>query len=95
MPNYDAVRFDPPAPVAQVVVSGMNESELKALAEAVVSPERQQHIQALLAANREGALSAEQEAALDNLLDEVDQVALLKARALYTLQLTSAQAPAN
>ena len=39
-------------------LSGMNESELKALAEAVVSPERQQHLQAPLATNREGALSA-------------------------------------
>jgi hypothetical protein len=77
------------------VLSGMSESELKALAEAVVSPERQQRIQALLAVHREGALSAEQETALDTLLDEVDQVALSKARALYTLQLTSAQAPAN
>jgi hypothetical protein len=77
------------------VLSGMSESELKALAEAVVSPERQQRIQALLAVNREGALSAEQETALDTLLDEVDQVALLKARALYTLQLGSAQAHAN
>jgi hypothetical protein len=77
------------------VLYGMSESELKALAEAVVSPERQQRIQALLAVNREGALSAVQEAALDNLLDEVDQVALSKARALYTLQLASEQAPAN
>jgi hypothetical protein len=76
-------------------LTGLSESELKALAEAVASPERQQRIQALLAANREGALSAEQEAALDTLLDEVDQVALLKARALYTLQLASAQAPAT
>lgn len=76
-------------------LSGMNERELEALAEAVVSPERQQRIQALLAVHREGALSAEQEAALDTLLDEVDKVALLKARALYTLQLASAQAPAN
>jgi hypothetical protein len=77
------------------VLSGMSESELKALAEAVVSPERQQRIQALLTVNREGALSAEQETTLDTLLDEVDQVALLKARALYTLQLASAQASAN
>jgi hypothetical protein len=95
MPDYDAARFDPPAPVAQVVISGMSESELKALAEAVVSPEHQQRIQALLAVNREGALNAEQETALDTLLDEVDQVALSKARALYTLQLASAQASAD
>lgn len=37
----------------------------------------------------------EQEAVLENLLDEVDQVALLKARALYALHLAGAQAPAD
>lgn len=33
--------------------------------------------------------------ALDNLIDEIDQVALLKARALYTLQLTRTQPTEN
>jgi len=37
--------------------------------------------------NRTQALSAKAEAELDELLAEIDQVALLKARALYTLKL--------
>ena len=74
---------------------GMSESELEALAEAVVAPERQQEIGDLLAFNREGALTAGQGATLDSLIDEVDQVALLKARALYTLQLTRKQSRGN
>lgn len=74
---------------------GMSESELEALAEAVVAPQRQQQIRSLLASNREGALNTEQEAALDNRIDEVDRVALLKARALYTLQLTRSQSRGN
>ena len=74
---------------------GMSESELEALAEAVVAPERQQQIEDLLALNREGMLTVEQGATLDHLIDEMDQVALLKARALYTLQLTREQSRGN
>jgi len=74
---------------------GMSESELEALAEAVVAPQRQQQIRSLLASNREGALNTEQEAALDSMIDQVDRVALLKARALYTLQLTRTQSRGN
>ena len=74
---------------------GMSESELEALAEAVVAPERQQQIEDLLALNREGMLTVEQGATLDHLIAEVDQVALLKARALYTLQLTREQSRGN
>jgi len=66
---------------------GMNERELNALAEAVVAPEKQQELGSLLQENRSQSLSPADEAALDSLLDEVDQVALLKARALYTLHL--------
>jgi len=72
-------------PLAPVV--GLTEGELKALAESVVAPDRQQQIQTLLEMNRAQGLSAKTEAELDELLAEVDQVALLKARALYTLKL--------
>lgn len=74
---------------------GMTESELRALAEAVVAPDRQQQMQSLLVANRTGALNPEEEATLDNLIDEVDQVALLKARAMYTLQLAQGDSRGN
>jgi len=64
----------------------MSEEELRVLAEALLSPGRQQHLQALLAKNRTGTLSADEEVLLNDLLAEADQVALLKARALYTLK---------
>ena len=65
----------------------MNPQELRALAEAVVAPDRQQQLEALLDKNRRGELSPEEQKALDELLTGVDQVALLKARARYTMSL--------
>jgi hypothetical protein len=67
---------------------GMSTAELSALAEAVVAPGKQASLQALLEKNRGGALEPEEEAALDELLAQVDQIGLLKARAQYTLHLT-------
>ena len=68
-------------------VIGLSQEELKALAESVVAPDRQQRIAELLEINRSQQLSAKNEVELDELLAEVDHIALLKARALYTLQL--------
>lgn len=68
-------------------LSGLSAGELNALAEAVVAPGKQASLQAMLEKNRLGALDPEEEAALDELLTQVDQVGLLKARAQYTLQL--------
>jgi hypothetical protein len=56
-------------------------------AEAVVAPDHQQQLEALLDKNRRGELSSEEQETLDELLTEVDQVALLKARARYTMSL--------
>ena len=66
---------------------GMSTAELTALAEAVVAPGQQQTLQELLERNRSGALTTEEETTLDELLAQVDQVGLLKARARYTLSL--------
>lgn len=66
----------------------MSTVELSILADAVVAPGKQANLQALLEKNRVGALEPEEEAALDELLAQVDQVGLLKARAQYTLYLT-------
>ncbi|MGB4802064.1 MAG: hypothetical protein WBV59_05380, partial [Anaerolineae bacterium] len=55
------------------------------LADAVVAPGRQTVLQALLEANRSGPLAPDQAARLDDLLAQTDEVALLKARARYTL----------
>jgi hypothetical protein len=65
----------------------LNHAELRVLADAVVASGRQATLHDLLAKNRRSDLSAAEEAELDQLLEEVDQVALLKARALYTLNL--------
>jgi hypothetical protein len=63
----------------------MSPEELSVLADAVIAPHRQEQLQYLLEKNRNGLLSPEVEASLDALLDAADQVALLKARARYTL----------
>jgi hypothetical protein len=70
-----------------VPLSNMSLQELQVLAEAVVAPDRQQQLKALLDKNRRGELSPEEEETLDQLLTEVDQVGLLKARARYTISL--------
>lgn len=70
-----------------VPLTGLGDRELQALAHAVVSAEKQQQLQGLLAANRSQTLTTSEMETLDALLDEIDQVALLKARAFYTLQL--------
>lgn len=67
------------------VLRDLTEPELQALADASLAPERQQHLQVLLDKNRKGALSSEEEAALEELLAESDRLALLKAKAYYTL----------
>ena len=70
-----------------IPLSGLNAQELRALAEAVVAPDRQQRLKATLERNRRSDLSPQEQRELDNLLAEVDQVALLKARARYTISL--------
>ncbi len=67
---------------------GMSIAELGVLASAVVAPGQQQTLQDLLEKNRSGALAPDEETALDELLEQVDQVGLLKARAQYTLSLS-------
>jgi hypothetical protein len=78
----------PASTVVLEPLSGMSIAELSALAEAVVAPGNQANLQVLLEKNRLGALDPEEEAALDELLAQVDQVGLLKARAQYTLYLS-------
>lgn len=72
-----------------VPLRGLSASELQALAAAVVSTERQKSLNQLLDKNHDHTLSEEEAAELDRLVDEIDQVALLKARALYTLKLNN------
>lgn len=73
-------------------IAGLSEAELRVLADAVVAPGSQTQLQVLLEKNRSGEMNEDEEAALDDLLAQVDQVALLKARARYTLQRTGGAA---
>jgi hypothetical protein len=65
---------------------GLDESELRALAEGMLSPSHQERLTDLLQRNREGQLSKDEESELDQLLAHVDSMNVLKARALRTLQ---------
>lgn len=75
----------PPKERPLEVLSGISEAELRVLAEAIVAPGHQRRLRTLLRKNREGCLSDKGREELDVLLDECDRVALLKAKALYTL----------
>lgn len=70
-----------------VPLTGLNAGELHALAGARLESGQQERIRALLERNRTGTLLPEEEKALDELLAEVDLVALQKAQARYTLKL--------
>jgi hypothetical protein len=63
----------------------MNEAGLRMLADAAIAPDYQKEVSELLRKNREGRLTDGEEHRLDALLAEVDQLALLKAKALYAL----------
>ncbi|NUM47243.1 MAG: hypothetical protein HUU38_21290 [Anaerolineales bacterium] len=64
-----------------------SQAELKVLAHTMLASEYQDRLEFLLGQNREGKLSAQEEQELDDLLAEIDQLALLKAKADYTLSL--------
>jgi hypothetical protein len=76
-----------------VPLFGLSKEDLRALAGALVASESQQTIWRLLRKQQRHPLSAQDEARLNDLLAEADQVALLKARALYTLSLQQDQLP--
>ncbi|WP_437729794.1 hypothetical protein [Sorangium sp. So ce1335] len=64
---------------------GMSETELVALSSSVVAPGRQRRMRALLRHNARGELGDVERQELEALLEEADRIALLKARAAYTL----------
>ncbi len=66
---------------------GLTEAELHALAESVLAPRHARRLKQLLRLNREKKLTRALRAELDALLEESDRVALLKAKANYTLRL--------
>ncbi len=68
-----------------IPLPGMSEIELVALSQAVLAPGRQRRMKTLLQKNAAAALSDRDQQELDALLEEADRIALLKARAAYTL----------
>ncbi|MBI3914326.1 MAG: hypothetical protein HY327_09110 [Chloroflexi bacterium] len=66
-------------------LAALGNAELQSLADAALAPSRQRKLRALLRKNRETTLTRAEHAALDELLAETDRIALLKAKALYTL----------
>jgi hypothetical protein len=69
---------------------GLNEVELSALAASVLAPAHARRLKQLLRLHREHKLTRALQAELDALLAESDRIALVKAKATYTLSLLKA-----
>jgi len=69
---------------------GLSEAELHALADSVLASEHARRLKYLLRLQREKTLPPVLQAELDTLLAESDRIALVKAKASYTLKLLQA-----
>jgi len=69
------------------LLTGLSEQDLEVLAKTFLSPSRNRCLKFLLKKNRERKLSQPEITELDRLLAESDQIALLKAKAQYTLKI--------
>jgi hypothetical protein len=67
------------------LMTGVSVDELEALAAGILVPSAQARLDELLAEAQQNRLSASAAAELDDLLNKVDQLNLLKARARYTI----------
>ncbi|MBC8231891.1 hypothetical protein H8E77_20260 [bacterium] len=68
------------------VLSGLTDGELHALADAMMPVDKQQRLTRLLHKNSSGTIRGKELENLDALLVECQQISLLKAKALLTLQ---------
>jgi hypothetical protein len=80
-----APSVEPAGQPALEMLHGMSDTELGALSGVMVAPGRQQQMRALLRKNTRGELAEGERQELDALLEEADRIALLKAKAAYTL----------
>lgn len=76
----------------QELLTNLSEAELRALADSHLAPAAQQELDELLTKQAERGLFEDELARLDALLDQVDQLNIVKARARYTLQAHQSQA---
>jgi uncharacterized protein YnzC (UPF0291/DUF896 family) len=67
------------------LLKGLSIDELEALAKTKLSIDEQSRLNELTAKQKVDGLSDEEEQEIDQLLDYVDQLTILKARAMYTL----------
>ena len=74
------------------LLTGVSTDELEALAAGVLIPTAQARLDELMADAKQNRLSANDAAELDDLLNKVDQLNLLKARARYTIHHLGAKA---
>jgi hypothetical protein len=65
---------------------GLSDVELEILADGMLAIRLQERLSYLLHLSREGKPSVEEQLELDRLLEQIDQMNVLKARAMYTLQ---------
>jgi len=82
----DGIRHSATHAVDPDLLVSLSDAELQALADSVLVPRQQERLSDLLRRNRDEGLSADEERELDRLLERVDQMNVLKARAIYTLQ---------
>ena len=68
------------------LLKGLSDDELEALAESELALSAQARLDDLLARNAENQLPSAEQTELDRLLQQVDQLTVLKTRARYTLQ---------
>jgi len=68
-------------------LTGLSSDELNALADGLLAPAVQARLDELLNRNAESQLFDDENAELDRLLAQVDQLTLLKTRPRYTLTL--------
>jgi hypothetical protein len=82
--DYQALRAYVPADPDMLV--NLSEPELQVLANGMLSSAHQQRLSELLQHNRAETIDSAAEAELDHLIEHVDYMNILKARAKYTLQ---------
>jgi hypothetical protein len=65
---------------------GVSDAELRALAKGKLATDEQERLSSLIKREKAGSLSSEETRELDTMLEDLDQLNLLKAKALYTLK---------
>ncbi len=65
---------------------GVSDAELRALAKGKLATDEQERLSSLIQREKADSLSPEETQELDIMLEDLDQLNLLKAKALYTLK---------